>query len=67
MTYPVSLRHTDDGVAVWCPGRPGCWSEGATEDEALSNIRDAIALYLDVARELAHDDEAEMREVVVPN
>ena len=24
---------------------PGCWSEGATEAEAIDNIRDAIAEY----------------------
>lgn len=32
--------------AVWCPELPGCVSAGRTEEEALSNIREAIALYL---------------------
>ena len=32
--------------AVWCPELPGCVSAGETEDEALANIREAIALYL---------------------
>jgi len=31
--------------AVWCPELPGCTSAGATEDEALANIREAIELY----------------------
>lgn len=32
--------------AVWCPELPGCISAGTTEEEALSNIREAIELYL---------------------
>jgi len=32
--------------AVWCPELPGCTSAGLTEQEALENIREAIALYL---------------------
>ncbi|MFN6964351.1 MAG: type II toxin-antitoxin system HicB family antitoxin [Pyrinomonadaceae bacterium] len=32
--------------AVWCPELPGCASTGATEEEALTNIREAIELYL---------------------
>jgi len=31
---------------VWCPGLPGCWSQGKTEEEALANIKDAIETYL---------------------
>ena len=33
--------------AVWCPELPGCVSAGETEQEALENIREAIALYLE--------------------
>jgi len=32
--------------AVWCPELPGCVSAGISEEEALSNIREAIELYL---------------------
>ncbi|MFH1109122.1 MAG: type II toxin-antitoxin system HicB family antitoxin [Planctomycetota bacterium] len=32
--------------AAWCPELPGCASAGETEAEALSNIREAIELYL---------------------
>ncbi|WP_414553423.1 type II toxin-antitoxin system HicB family antitoxin [Anabaena sp. CCY 0017] len=31
--------------SVWCPELPGCVSAGETEEEALENIREAIALY----------------------
>lgn len=33
--------------AVWCPELPGCVSAGETEQEALDNIKEAIALYLE--------------------
>ena len=61
--YTVSLKKTDEGFSVWVPGLPGCWSQGATEEEALANIRDAIAEYLSVVRELAEEGDA--REVVL--
>ncbi|MGP8247630.1 MAG: type II toxin-antitoxin system HicB family antitoxin [Bryobacteraceae bacterium] len=64
MKYPVSLLVTEEGYSVSCPGLPGCWSQGATEEEALENIRDAIREYLDVARQLAGEDN--LREVEVP-
>jgi predicted RNase H-like HicB family nuclease len=53
MKYPVALVPTEEGYSVSCPGLPGCWSQGATEGEALANIRDAIREYLEVARDLA--------------
>ncbi|MFP4173386.1 MAG: type II toxin-antitoxin system HicB family antitoxin [Candidatus Hydrogenedentota bacterium] len=46
MKYKVALKHTDEGVAVWVPGLPGCWSQGETEEEALVNIEDAIREYV---------------------
>jgi len=33
--------------AAWCPELPGCASAGETQEEALANIREAIALYLE--------------------
>ena len=61
--YIVSIKKTEEGYSVWAPGLPGCWSQGATEDEALANIRDAIQDYLVVVRELASD--GEVREVAL--
>jgi predicted RNase H-like HicB family nuclease len=52
MQYKVMLERTDEGYAVWCPGLPGCWSQGATEKEALENIKDAIKTYLETVEEL---------------
>ena len=65
MTFTVARHRTEEGFAVSCPGLPGCWSEGRTEDEALANIREAIAEYIAVAREQAGADDAERRTVEV--
>jgi predicted RNase H-like HicB family nuclease len=50
--YKIALQKTSEGYAVSVPGLPGCWSQGATESEALSNIRDAIREYLAAREEL---------------
>ena len=52
MKYRVNLEKTDEGYAVWCPGLPGCWSQAATEEDALANIKDAIETYLLTVEEL---------------
>lgn len=64
MKYSVALTQSEEGYSVFCPGLPGCWSQGTTEAEALANIRDAIHEYLEVARQLPSG--AEAREVDVP-
>jgi len=46
MTYKVVLTHTDEGYSVGCPELPGCWSQGRTEEEAISNIQGAIQRHL---------------------
>lgn len=46
MQYKIVLRKSEEGYSVSCPGLPGCWSQGATEPEALENIRSAIEEYL---------------------
>jgi len=63
MKYKIALRETDEGYSVSVPGLPGCWSQGATEEEALQNIQDAIQEYLAVRDELL--DGAVVREVEV--
>jgi predicted RNase H-like HicB family nuclease len=42
MRYKIALLKTDEGYSVSVPGLPGCWSQGATEEEALENIQDAV-------------------------
>lgn len=63
MRYKVALLRSEEGYSVSVPGLPGCCSQGATEQEALANIAEAIREYLEVAATLA--EEAEAREVEV--
>lgn len=46
MKHRVTLVESSEGWAVWCDDLPGCCSQGATRDEALQNIREAIVEYL---------------------
>ena len=61
MRYKIALQASEEGFSVSVPGLPGCWSQGATEEEALKNIQDAIADYLAVVDELLQG--AEIREI----
>jgi predicted RNase H-like HicB family nuclease len=48
MKLKVVLEESDEGgFTVYVPSLPGCISEGDSEEEALNNIREAIALYLE--------------------
>jgi predicted RNase H-like HicB family nuclease len=48
MRYRVLVELDEDGVFVAeVPVLPGCISQGATRAEALANIKEAIAAYLD--------------------
>ena len=37
----------DGGYVITVPSLPGCITEGDTVEEALRNVKDAIALYVD--------------------
>ena len=58
MRYKVKLKQSEEGYAIWCPGLPGCQSQGETEEEALENIKDAIQTYLETVEELNKDAES---------
>lgn len=48
MKYRVLIEPDEDGVFVaQAPALPGCISQGETRAEALENIKEAIALYLE--------------------
>jgi predicted RNase H-like HicB family nuclease len=64
-TYRVALRYSEEGYSVSCPGLPGCWSQGTTEEEALANIQIAIREYVEAAEELAREDDGRIVEVAV--
>src|ERR1700732_4719538 len=52
MKFVATLDRDEDGIWISeCPAIPGCVSQGSTRDEALANIREAIALCLEVRAE----------------
>ena len=65
LKYTVVLQRTEEGVSVGCPGLPGCWSQGATEQEALENIQAAIQEYLAAVRDSLKGGEIREAEVTV--
>ena len=51
MRYRVVLEQDEDGIYVAeCPSLPGCVSQGNTREGALTNIKDAMAGYLESLR-----------------
>jgi predicted RNase H-like HicB family nuclease len=65
MKYKIALRHDEEGYSVSVPGLPGCWSQGATEAEAVDNIADAIREYLAARDEMIGDSDVREIEVAV--
>ena len=65
MNYKVRLQKSEEGYSVSCPGLPGCWSQGETEEEALENIQDAIREYLAAVDELMQGEDVREIEVAV--
>ena len=46
MKYKIVMNKSEEGYSVSCPGLPGCWSQGETEEEAIKNILSAIQEYM---------------------
>ncbi len=63
MQYNVVLHRSDEGFAPSVLGLPGCWSQGATETEALDNIRAVIAEYLSVVNDQLRGEDVRVVEV----
>ena len=43
----ILIEKDEHGFYAWCPEIKGCQSQGATIEDALANIREAIELYLE--------------------
>lgn len=67
MRFKVILEPSDEGgFTVYVPVLPGCISEGETKEDALTNIREAIELYLEpVEDDLVFDERATVQEIVL--
>ncbi len=66
MKFVVTIDRDEDGVwIVECPSIPGCVSQGASKDEALANVQDAIKSCLEVRSERGMPLTVETRQVEV--
>ncbi len=65
MKYRIALHKSEEGFAVSVPGLPGCWSQGASEQEAIQNIQDAIHEYLSVVEDEIRGQDVREIEVAV--
>ena len=56
MPVKVVIEKGEDGYFVaHVPALRSCWSQGKTREEALANIREAVALYLNAKKVSASD------------
>ncbi len=67
MNIKVVLEPSEEGgYTIYVPSLPGCVSEGETIEEALSNIQEAIELYLEpLEEELKLTEGAMVRELAL--
>jgi predicted RNase H-like HicB family nuclease len=67
MRFKVVLEPSEEGgYTVYVPSLPGCISEGETVEEALSNIEEAIKLYLEpVDDDLVISERGVVREIEI--
>ena len=55
MKYRVTIEQDEDGMfVVEAPSLPGCVSQGKTRPEAMANIQEAIAAYMESLKK--HDE-----------
>ena len=65
MSFRIRLIETAEGWSVSCLDLAGCHSQGATRNEAIEAIRDAIHLWLEVEAEESGVKSAETLELHV--
>lgn len=51
MKYAVVIERTPANYGAYVPDLPGCIATGATKDEVLHNIHEAIEMHLEALRE----------------
>jgi predicted RNase H-like HicB family nuclease len=62
----VLVPAEEGGYTVYIPALPGCISEGDTREEALKNIKEAFALYLEpVEDDLVVEAEYELVDITL--
>ena len=70
LEYPVVVEpmsaEDGGGFAAIVPDLPGCMSDGETPEQALGNVRDAVAAWIETARDLGRPVPQPSRHLVTP-
>ena len=59
MEFTAVFREVREGYIAWVEELPGANSQGATLEEARSNLKEAVQLVLDANREIVRQEETE--------
>ena len=59
MEFTAVFREVREGYIAWVEELPGANSQGATLEEARSNLKEAVELVLDANREIVRQEETE--------
>jgi len=57
MEFTAVFREVREGYIAWAEELPGANSQGATLEEARSNLKEAVELVLDANREIVRQEE----------
>ncbi len=54
--FRIIVERDEDGMYIAeCPSLRGCYSQGATLEEALENVKDAIRLHIEARQSLGEE------------
>ena len=59
MEFTAVFREVREGYIAWVEELPGANSQGATLEEARSNLKEAVELVLDANREILRQEESD--------
>ena len=59
MEFTAVFREVREGYIAWVEELPGANSQGATLEEARSNLKEAVELVLDANREIVRQEESD--------
>ncbi len=67
LEYTVIIEKQQGARGYWVkvPSLTGCFSTGDTIDDALSNVKDAIATYLEALREQGQEIPIETKQPII--
>ena len=66
MQFNAIIEHDQDGFSAYIPDLKGCVSQGDTLEETLSNIKEALELYLEDMDEQEKENLTKSSYIIAP-